>query len=278
MTRATRFVGILGWPLDHTLSPAIHNAAFRRLGLDWVYLSFPVPAERLAEAVAGLRALGAQGANVTMPHKEAVVDHLDELSGEAEVLGAVNTIQQLGGKLIGHNTDIGGFIEFVRSDAGFDPSGKTALVLGSGGAARAVVKGLSDAGAERVTVAARSSERARGVAGMGRATDTLEWEEALRGAADVDLVVNATPLGMHGENPLPGVDFRSGQAVVDLVYEPPTTPLVQAARSRGADAWGGLGMLVQQAVAAFRIWTGREPPVEAMSAAAIHKLAGPLGT
>lgn len=277
MTRATSFVGILGWPLDHTLSPPIHNAAFRRLGLDWVYLSFPVPPESLGEAVAGLRALGARGANVTMPHKEAVVDHLDELSGDAEILGAVNTIQPLGGRLIGHNTDIQGFMEFLRNDAGFDPSGRTALVLGSGGAARAVVKGLSDAGAEKVTVAARSAERARAVAGVGRATGTLDWEDALREVTGSDLVVNATPLGMRGENPLPGADFRPGQAVMDLVYEPPTTPLVHSARSLGADAWGGLGMLVQQAAAAFRIWTGREPPVEAMSAAAIHKLAGPFG-
>ncbi|MDQ3952078.1 MAG: shikimate dehydrogenase, partial [Actinomycetota bacterium] len=160
------FVGILGWPLEHTLSPVIHNVAFRRASLDWTYLSWPVEPPLLGDAVGGLRALGAIGANVTMPHKEAVTEHLDEVSGDAREVGAVNTIQRLGHRLVGHNTDVDGFAEFLSGDAGFDPRGKSALVLGAGGAARAVVKALDSLGAAEITVAGRRSERAEDVAAL----------------------------------------------------------------------------------------------------------------
>jgi shikimate dehydrogenase len=245
-----RFAGVLGWPLEHTLSPAIHNAAFRRLDLDWVYLAFPVPPERLEQAVAGLRVLGAVGANVTMPHKETVMSLLDELSGDARSVGAVNTIQNVGDRLIGHNTDVDGFSRFLTADAGLEVKGSRALVLGAGGAARAVVRALLDLEVE----------------------DPVEWAVASARVEDFDLVVNATPLGAAGEDPLPTARFRMGQAVVDLVYEPPATPLVARARESGAAGWNGLGMLVHQAAAALRIWSGQEPPVEAMSVAALHAL------
>jgi shikimate dehydrogenase len=272
MARTIGFVGVLGWPLDHTLSPIIHNAAFRRLGMDWVYLSFPVPPERLADAVSGLRALGARGANVTMPHKESIVQYLDGLSSEAEELGAVNTVQQLGGKLIGHNTDVAGFVAFLTEDAGFDVTGRTALVLGAGGAARAVVKGLVDSGAAAITIAGRTPDRTHKIAGTSPLARSVAWDEAAGLVQDFDLIVNATPLGMAGEDPVAGASFRPGQTVVDLIYDPPVTPLVDKARAAGADAWSGLGMLVHQAVASFSIWTGRQPPVEAMSAVAVHAL------
>ena len=273
------FAGVLGWPLTHTLSPAIHTAAFRRLGFDWAYLSFPVPPDLLPQAVGGLRALGAVGANVTIPHKETVIAHLDQLSGDAAAIGAVNTIQRLGDRLIGHNTDVDGFREFIAGDAGINVSGSRALVLGTGGAARAVVKALDDLDAAEIVIAARSSERGTALTQLvGRAHATVaDWDWAVALASDAMIVVNATPLGGEGEDPVPDAAWHSGQVVVDLVYSPPATPLVEAARAAGADAWGGLGMLVRQAAASFQIWTGQDPPLETMSAAAVHAI-GPSGS
>jgi shikimate dehydrogenase len=267
-----RFAGVLGWPLEHTLSPAIHNAAFRRAGIDCTYLAFEVPPEDLAAAVRGLRALGVYGANVTMPHKERVADLLDEVTGDAAVLRVVNTIAPLSGRLIGHNTDVAGFTAVLTDDAGYSPEGRRAVVLGAGGAARAVVKALGDLGAASIVVVARDPERATWVQEIATAAEAVSWERAQEAAAAADCVVNATPLGMEGEHPLPGADFRPGQLVYDLVYRPPATPLVESARAQGADAWGGLGMLVHQAAASFRIWTGTEAPIEAMSAAALHAI------
>jgi shikimate dehydrogenase len=270
--RGGSFLGVLGWPLEHTLSPAIQNVALRRLGLDWVYLAFPVAPDSLEEAIAGLRALGAVGANVTMPHKETVVGYLDELSGDARAIGVVNTIQRVGDAFIGHNTDVDGFAEFVSGDAGVEVSGARCLVLGAGGAARAVAKALDGLGAGEIAIAGRDPNRSASVLEVvPRATKVAlptEGDELDR----YDLVVNATPLGMAGEDALPGLDFRPGQVVVDLVYDPPTTPIIERARASGAQAWSGLGMLVRQAAASLRIWTGQDPPLEAMSAAALHAL------
>jgi shikimate dehydrogenase len=268
------FAGVLGWPLDHTLSPAIHSAAFRRLGFDWAYLTFPVPPERLGAAVEGLRALNAIGANVTIPHKEAVIEYLDQTSGDAAAIGAVNTIQRVGDTLIGHNTDVDGFREFVAGDAGIRVDGRPALVLGAGGAARAVVKALDDLGAAEIVIAARSSDRGNALTELvGRARARVEpWDDAAALAAESFLIVNATPLGGGGENPLEQAAWRPDQVLIDLVYSPPTTPLAAAARAAGAPAWGGLGMLVRQAAASFQIWTGQDPPLETMSAAAVHAI------
>lgn len=268
------FAGVLGWPLESTLSPAIHNAALRVSGIDWVYLAFPVPPSSLSQAVAGLRALGAMGANITMPHKENVLEHLDDLSGDARAIGAVNTIQRIGGKLIGHNTDVDGFIEFLKGDAGLDVAGRTVTVLGAGGAARAVVRAIGDLGASELAIAARDEAKARDVGRLaGRTPVTVVGLEAIPQACSrADVVVNCTPLGMNGEDAAPGASFGAGQAVVDLVYWPPQTPLLERARTAGAQAWGGLGMLVRQAAASFTIWTGQDPPLETMSAVALHAL------
>jgi shikimate dehydrogenase len=256
--------------LEHTLSPVIHHAAFRRLDLDWVYLPFPVEPDRLADAIAGLRALGAIGANVTMPHKETVIEHLDDLSGDARAIGAVNTIQLLGDRLIGHNTDVDGFASFLTDDAGLDVTGWTCLVLGAGGAARAVVSALEQAGATNLVVSARRSDQADEIAALAKPASSIAWTAAASRVTEFDLVVNATPLGMKGEDPLPQAEFREGQAVVDLIYDPPATRLVERARLSGAAGWGGLGMLVHQAAASLKIWSGQEAPIEAMSVAAMH--------
>jgi len=268
------FAGVIGWPLEHSLSPAIHNAAFRRLGLDWVYLSFPVRAEDLATAVQGLRALGAVGANVTMPHKGEVVEHMDDLSGDARAIGAVNTIQRAGHRLIGHNTDVDGFLAFVRDDAGLRIADTRCLVLGAGGAARAIVRALDASGAATIALCARRDEQAEQVAALvsDAEVERLRWDSLPGESRAFDLIVNATPLGMRGQDALPELEPTEGQAVVDLVYDPPETPLVEAAKRAGGAGWGGLGMLVHQAAASLRIWTGQEAPVEAMSVAALHAL------
>lgn len=271
---AANFVGVLGWPLEHTLSPVIHSAAFRQVGLDWLYLSWAVEPDDLADAISGLRALGALGANVTMPHKETVMAHLDELSGDARTVGAVNTIQRIGRKLVGHNTDVDGFRRFLEEDAGVDPRGMRALVLGAGGAARAVVRALDGLGVAEVAVAARDAEKTSKVVALAARAQgrSVSWAGAATSAPSCDIFVNATPIGTGTGDPLPDVTWKEGQVVVDLVYDPPATALVERARAGGSYAWGGLGMLVHQAAASFQIWTGQDPPLETMSAAALHAI------
>ena len=273
---AHNFVGVLGWPLEHTLSPVIHSAAFRQLSLDWIYLSWPVEPEDLADAISGLRALGALGANVTMPHKESVMGYLDEMSGDARTVGAVNTIQRIGRRFIGHNTDVDGFRHFLEGDAGIDASGMRTLVLGAGGAARAVVRALDGLGVSEVAVAARDVEKGTRLVELASRSrgSAMPWATAATTAGEYDLVVNATPVGTGAGDPLPDVEWRTGQIVVDLVYDPPSTALVERARAAGAHAWGGIGMLVHQAAASFQIWTGQDPPLETMSAAALHAIGG----
>jgi shikimate dehydrogenase len=268
---AAGFAGIIGWPLEHTLSPAMHNVALKRIGTDWVYLPFPIPPESLEKAMDGFRVLGVRGLNVTMPHKETVMPLLDELAPEAKLIGAVNTIEVVGDRLIGHNTDASGFREFLQADAGWDGSGKRALVLGGGGAARAVVQALRDMDIGSVRIAARDPGRAA-ILALSDEVTVVPWADATDTVDDVDLVVNATPVGMHGEDPIPEARFRPGQTVVDLIYQPPSTRMVERARAHEAQAWSGLGMLVHQAVESLRIWTGKEPPIEIMSAAAVHTL------
>ncbi|MDQ3878146.1 MAG: shikimate dehydrogenase [Actinomycetota bacterium] len=273
------FVGILGWPLESTLSPVMHNAAFRTLGIDWTYHAWPVPPGDLPAAVGGLRALSAMGANVTMPHKEAVVELLDGVSGDARMIGAVNTIQRVGDRLVGHNTDVDGFREFLDGDTGFKAPGKRALVLGAGGAARAVVRALDELGIAELTVAARNEQQAAllvPLASGGRAR-SIGWSDGVVSAGGFDLVVNATPVGMREGDRLDNIRLSATQVVVDLVYHAPSTPLLDAARAVGAQSWPGLGMLVRQAAASFQIWTGQDPPLETMSAVAVRELGSGRG-
>jgi shikimate dehydrogenase len=271
----TTVVGIIGWPVDRSISPAVHNAAFEALDLDWAYVPLPVPPGGLASAIPGMAALGLAGANVTMPHKEEAAGLVDSRSELAERLGAVNTVIAAPGGLRGENTDGPGFARFVTDDAGFDATGGTALVLGAGGAARACAWALADLGAGRVVVAAREPERARpavdrALEGLGAEAAVIGFPEARTVTADV--VVNATPLGAGGER-LPHPDLRPGMLVVDLLYLPRATPFEEDARQAGAAAFGGVGLLLHQAALAFTLWTGLEPPMEVMSAAAMRALA-----
>jgi shikimate dehydrogenase len=269
----TRLAGVIGWPVSGSLSPVIHNAAFAALGLDWAYVPLPVPPGRVAEAIAGLRALGFAGANVTMPYKTEAAQAVERLSEDAALLEAVNTVVVGGDEIEGANTDAPGFDRVLRSDAGFDPSGRRALVFGAGGAARACVLALGRAGLAELVVAIREPERSTSLARLARELPVELRVIPLADAASesVDLVVNATPLGRTGET-LPHPELHDGVLVVDLLYRPTVTPLLQAARDAGAAAYGGLGLLLHQAALSFELWTGLEPPLPVMSAAALAEL------
>lgn len=272
---ATHLVGVIGWPVAHSLSPVIHNAAFASLGLDWTYVPLPVAPGTLRPAIDGLAALGFRGANVTMPHKSESADLADEVSDDARRLRAVNTLVVAGDRVIGHNTDAPGFDRFLRVDAGVDPSGCSALVYGAGGAARAVAVALASGGASELTVAVRDPARAEAlVAALGDASTRLHIVDlAAAERLAPDLVVNATPVGTDGVARLPLPRLGPGSVVVDLLYDPGTTPLLEAARAAGVEAHGGLGLLLHQAVLSFELWTGTPAPIDVMSAAALGALA-----
>ena len=268
---ATRLAGVIGHPIRHSLSPVLHNAAFAALELDWAFVAFDVAPGQGGAAVEGMRALGIEGLSVTMPHKADAAAAVDELAPHAVTLGSVNTVVRRGNTLVGENTDGAGFINALRLDEGFDPAGRKCVVFGAGGAARAVVLALADAGASEVIVVNRTPDRAAVAAALAPAVARVGVEAD---AASADLVVNATPVGMTGDAgvPLDASLLHGGQLVVDLVYIPAVTPLVSAARERGATAVNGLGMLIHQAALAIQHWTGLDAPLEAMSAAAVAEL------
>jgi shikimate dehydrogenase len=258
---------VIGEPVDHSLSPVLHNAAFAALGLDWVYVALPVAAGQVAAAIAGARALSLAGLSVTMPHKAAVAAAMDRLSPTAARLGVVNTVVPRGDELLGDSTDGEGFLAALRGDLGWDPAGRHCLVLGAGGAARAIVLALAQAGAARVSVVARRPDAAEAAAALAGPVGATASAAAVAGA---DLIVNATSVGMV-EPALPlGVTpdrLGAGQTIVDLIYHPATTPLLDAGRAVGAQVANGLGMLLHQAAAQCRLWTGMDPPLATMSAA-----------
>lgn len=271
----TRVFGIFGYPVGHSASPLMQNAAFRACDLNCVYIPFPVSPELLPAAVAGIKAMGLAGVNITIPHKEAVAGFLDEISPEAGLIGAVNTIVNVDGRLGGHNTDGRGFLRSLEEEAGFRVADKTILLLGAGGAARGVGVQLALAGAKKVIIANRRPERAAAIAEVvarntGAAADTTDLtEQALADAiSGVDLIVNTTPLGMHPNTaempPLPTELLESRHLVADLVYNPMTTVLLKKASEAGAGILSGLGMLLYQGAVAFELWTGQKAPVEVM--------------
>lgn len=271
MNRPPALAAVIGSPVAHSRSPAIHEAAFRAVGLPWRYLAVEVPAGGAATALAAARVLGLRGLSVTMPLKEEAAALVDELEGPAAQLGAVNCVTPRGDRLIGANTDGPGFLDAL-AEAGVDVAGRRCMVLGAGGAARAVVLAMAGAGAAEVAVAGRTPERVVAAAAVAGARGRIG---AAADAAGADVVVNATPVGMAGRTatglgalPLDPALLRPGQVVADLVYEPLETALLAAARAAGATPVGGLGMLVHQAAHAFRRWTGLEPPVAVMAAAA----------
>ncbi len=291
---STALAGVLGDPVHHSLSPAIHNAALAELGLDWVYLALPVRAADLAAVVPALEALDCRGLSVTLPHKRAVTALVAELSPLAQRLGAVNTlVRRPQGGWLGTNTDVEGFLAPLREG---DWQGKRAVVLGCGGSALAVLAALEQLGFGSIAVAGRNASALAAFQADCQAwlpgLDTLAWTAAdegpvLRALAQADLVVNCTPVGMTStsdptaasRSPLSAAaldQLRPGCGVYDLIYTPRPTALLQAAAERGCRTWDGLEMLVQQGAAALRLWSGLDDvPVEAMRDAALSRLQAP---
>ena len=275
ISATTRVAGVIGDPVRHSLSPVLHNTAYRELGLDWVYVAFEVPDGQTAAALAAMRALGLAGLSVTMPHKTAAADCCDELSPDAAALRSVNTVSvDAGGRLVGDSTDGEGFLRSLR-DAGHDCAGASVLLLGAGGAARAVARALGRSGA-RVVVSARRPDAAAVAAALASGS-SVPWAERSAVATEATLVVNATSLGLAGgagagELAVPLEALHARQVLADLVYHPLATPLLAGARTRGVEVVDGLGMLVHQAALQIEAWTGQIAPVATMRAAAEQAL------
>jgi shikimate dehydrogenase len=269
----SELVALFGQPVAENPTQYMHEKAFAALGLDWRYLTMEVPRERLADAVLGLRAMGFAGANCTIPHKIAVIGHLDALTDTARKIGAVNTIVcREDGSLLGENTDGKGFIRSVR-EAGMDLAGVHAVLLGAGGAARAIAVELAVAGAARLTLVNRTAGKAEQLAAHVReqtgAPVTAEpWRGDYAVPPDTHLLVNATSIALfpnvHETVPLDYGTLRSGMVACDVIPNPPDTPFLRNARASGATALDGLGMLVYQGAIAFKMWTGHEAPVPVM--------------
>lgn len=292
-----RQLGVIGYPISHSISPAMHNEAFREQRMNCYYAAYTVEPGEVQAAVAGVRALGLLGVNVTIPLKEAVIPFLDEVAPTARQVGAVNTIVNRGGRLVGYNTDGWGFINSL-DEAGVRPKALQAVVLGAGGATRAIALHLALAGVAGLTISNRTPERAEELAAdiraalreAGRDGRQPVAEVPVRAVAagsgqertalmDTGLVVNCTPLGMQGDGlaqtPIPEINLLPQRAVVyDTVYRPAETRLLKEARQRGLRTVGGLGMLVHQGACAWEYWFGRRGPVPVMYAAAKAVLEG----
>ena len=275
ITGKTKVVGLMGYPLSHTISPAIHNSAFSALGLDWVYLPFEVQPEYLKEAIFGLKPLGIAGVNITIPHKVQALAYMDGLSPEAELIGAINTIVVKEDRLFGDNTDGKGFIRSLK-ETGFSLKGKRVALIGAGGAGRAVSISLAREGVDTLYIFDANKERGESlISYIKDRFDTLVLEMKDPSVAmDIDLLVNATPCGMKENDPLPiDTGFISADLLVyDLIYNPQKTRFLEEAERKGAKILSGLAMLVYQAALSFSAWTGIMPPVDVMMDAAKSEL------
>jgi shikimate dehydrogenase len=281
ITGKTVLCALLGHPVAHSASPRMQNAAFAALGLDWVYVPWAVPPSAFPKTLETLRTLeNFGGANITIPHKEAALESVDELSPEARYIRAVNTIVPREGILVGHNTDGDGFVSSLREEAGEEPRGKRVGLVGAGGGAKAVAYALALAGVAELRVFNRSQERARSLVSH---LETLFQDLEILALGlqhlqpdilgQLDILVNATPVGMEPTDP-PLFDYGivpEKLFVCDLIYRPPETPLLASARARGCRILNGFGMLLYQGVRAFELWTGRKAPVPVMR----HALAQP---
>jgi shikimate dehydrogenase len=278
----TKLCGVIGDPIEHTMSPVMHNAAFRETGLDYVYTASRVRSEELGEAIRGMRTLNIRGLNVTIPHKVAVIPFLDEVDVLAEKIGAVNTIVNDNGVLKGYNTDASGFLQALL-EKGVDPQGKRVLVLGAGGASRAVSLALGERGA-RLVILNRLEELDWAhelAARIGRLFDTevksgeLTRDNTAEALAETDILVNTTSVGMSPETDRTPVDadlLRPGLVVFDIVYNPLKTRLLSEAEAAGAEIVRGIEMLAWQGALAFEKWTGVQAPVDLMKREAVRLL------
>lgn len=281
---ATVKLGIIGFPIRHSISPAFQQAALDHLGLDATYEAWEVKPENVGEFVNGLRSPEMAGINITVPHKEAVIPFLDEVDDWSTAAGAVNTIVNRNGKLTGHNTDGPGFLRALREAGSFSPHGKNVLVLGAGGAARGVVLALIRDAVGNLTIANRTLDRAQQLSRMARDNGldaksiSLEEEGLAAAAASANLIVNCTTVGMsHGPDetgtPLPPALIPATALVYDLVYNPLETPLLREAARAGAGTLSGIYMLVYQGADSFKMWTGQDAPVAVMLDAATKAMA-----
>ena len=275
LTGHTRIVGVIGDPVSHSRSPQMHNAAFAKAGLDYVYVPFHVRPDDLAAAIAGFKAINVVGINVTLPHKQAVIPFLTSISREAELIGAVNTLTFVDGHIHGDNTDAPGVLQALDEDGNTSgtPVGEKVVVLGAGGAARAVVVALALRGVAAITIANRTVEKAVALAtemdqktGVSMQGMGLTDERLPRSVRESKLLVNTATISMDVTQPLLiSADWLQPNTIVyDIVYTPPVTPLMQAATERGCQTLGGIGMLVHQGAIAFEKWTGVAPCLETM--------------
>ena len=266
-------VGVFGHPVAENPTIVMIEAAFQEMNLNWRYLTIEVYPEDLADAFKGLRAMNMQGINLTIPHKVEVLKYLDDIAEDAQLMGAVNTVRREGNKLIGENTDGKGFLRSLRDDAGIDPAGKRVVVLGAGGAARAMTVELALAGAARITVVNRSTERGQNLVNLLNektpvVAEFVEWNSTYAIPEDTDVVANATSIGLFPNiNDKPEIDYNTimpNMVVCDVIPNPPHTPFLKEAEARGAKTLDGLGMLVYQGAIGFKMWTGLDAPVEVM--------------
>jgi shikimate dehydrogenase len=281
----TRVCGVIGDPIEHTLSPTIHNAAFNSLGLDFVFLAFRVKAVDLENAICGMRGLGIHGLNVTMPHKSTVTAYLDKLDSAVKFLGSANTILNEDGKLSGFNTDGVGALKALREN-GVKLSEKKVLLLGAGGAAKAIAFALAKEAGELVVLnratekAQELAERLTGTLGKKVVGGSFSPDAIAENLRDSDVLINATSVGMSpdvNQSIVPPQLLRSGLTVMDIVYNPVETKLAKDAKAAGANVVSGVEMLIYQGAASFEIWTGRAAPVEVMRKAALNKLSSKGG-
>ena len=259
----TKITGLFGYPVEHTLSPVMHNAAFEALGLDYCYVAFPVHPDYLEEAVKAIKALNFSGVNVTIPHKEKVIPFLDEIDKEASYIGAVNTIVNSNGSLKGYNTDGRGFMQYFF-ECGISAEGKEVLIVGAGGASRAISYYVVKE-AKKVYLYDIEKEKAeRLVADLKKNFDNISTVDDIARIERFHLLINATPLGLKDEDPLPfdTALLRSDQIVCDLIYK--KTRLLDEASKKGCLILNGLGMLLWQGVFAFELWTRMSPPIDIM--------------
>ncbi|MBU1598727.1 shikimate dehydrogenase [bacterium] len=271
ITGKTKIVGLMGYPVSHTISPAIHNAAFSTLGLDWIYLPFEVRPEYLKEAIFGLKPLGMAGVNITIPHKVQALAYMDALSEEAKIIGAINTIVVKEEGLFGDNTDGKGFISSIK-ETGFSVSKKRVVLIGAGGAGRAISISLAREGVQTIYISDTDKEKCESLIGyIKNRFDILTLEmKDLSVIVDIDLLINATPCGMKEDDHLP-IDpsfIHPDLLVYDLIYNPQKTRLLEEAERKGAKTFSGLAMLVYQAALSFSAWTGIRPPIDVMMNAA----------
>jgi shikimate dehydrogenase len=266
-------VGVFGSPVAENPTGVMQEAGFAALGLNWRYLTIEVRREDLAAAMQGMRAMNFAGINCTIPHKVAVLRYLDEISPDARLMGAVNTVRREGDRLIGENTDGKGFLRALVNEAQVDPRGKRVVVLGAGGAARAVCVELALAGAQSIDVVNRNPERGQELVWLLNERTPVKatyvpWMTGMRVVEATNLLVNCTSIGLYPDvDGIPDIDTSAIQphmVVCDVIPNPPNTPLLRAAAARGAKTIDGLGMLVYQGAVAFKMWTGHDAPVDVM--------------